>query len=319
MSSSVRPASAAPAAAASFVASRSASSRSSTSAASRSAQLEHLEQGRGGSFAPVHRLEHPPRGQPMVPGGGELLQRRARRPLLRVEGEGLLERVERARHVAQADHAHRPESREDLGLLAASGQRRVLRERLGEIGPEPLRLEQRGGEREHVARRPEAIDDRAARRDGARGVLRLARPNLRGAHQELASPPGVGRVGRPLLEQPRVLRGIAAGLVEGGERLERPAPRRRSEEPLVRGDRARHVLELRGQVGQLFVHADAPVAVRLDAGDALEDLAEAPRVLVALVDLAEGIRGDEDGVGRRLGRGEDAGQRRLRALRVASA
>ena len=284
----------------------------------RSSEIEHLEQRGGGSFASVHRLEDATRGEAVLAHGGELLQRRARRPLLRIEGKRLLERVERSRHVAQAHHAHRSQAREHLRLLAPGRERGVLRERLGEVGPQSLRLEQRRGEGEHVAPRPEAIDDRAARGDRRGGVLRLARTDLRRAHQQLAGPAGIGGVRRALLQEPRVLLGIAADLVERRERLERPAPRRGREEPLVRGDGARGVLELRGEIGQLFVDADAPLGVRFDQGNALEDFAEAARVLVALVDLAERVGRDEDRAGSCFGRGQHARERRLRALRVAA-
>jgi hypothetical protein len=53
-------------------------------------------------------------------------------------------------------------------------------------------------------------------------ILRLARPYLCGAHHQLARSPGVGRVGGPLLEQPRVL--LGTGLVGGGRARAPTAP-----------------------------------------------------------------------------------------------
>ncbi len=74
----------------------------------------------------------------------------------------------------------------------------------------------------------------------------------------------------------------------------------------------------RRELGELLVHAHSPLRVGLDDGDALEDLAQAAGVLVALVDLPQRIGRDEDRVGRGFGRREDTRERRLRALRVAS-
>ena len=285
----------------------------------RAAQLEHLEQGAGRAVAAVDRLEDAARGEPMVPEARQLLERRARRPLLRVERERLLEGVERAGHVPEPQQTHRAQTREDLGLLAALGERGVARERLGQLGPHSRCFEEGDGDRERVARDAEALHHGAARRDRAWAVLRLLRADLGGANQELARRRWIRRVGGALVEETRKLHGIAAGLVEGREGLEGARAGAGREEALVGRDRPRRLLQPRAELRQLLVDPGAPLGIRLDVRDALEHVAEAPRVLLLLVNLAEGVRGHEDRVGRRLRRREDTREGRLRPLRVAAA
>jgi len=234
----------------------------------------------------------------VVPRRGEPLERRARRPLLRVERQRLLEGVERAGDVAKLREPGRPEPSQDLALLAAGCQGGVMGERCRELRPQALPVEKGDGESQDVASGPEARHDAPARRQRRRGILRLLDPYGRGSHQQGSRGRVVRRVCGAQLEGLGQLLRAARRLVERRERLQRQGAHVGVEQSFVSGDGARRVTEARRELGHVPVGVAPFFRIGLEAGDLLQRVAERSRVFLGLEDLRERVRGSQSRVRR---------------------